>query len=209
MNEHLEHLKEIRTLMERSSKFLSLSGLSGVSSGIVALIAAFLVYFKKVELTGEKTPTGIFTLLPPIEAEEFRGFLLKTAALTLIFALLFGIYFTVKKAKKNKEEVWNKLSKQLLLNLSIPLVCGGIFVIGLIRHDLLWMAPSATLVFYGLALLNASKFTVRDVYFLGLFEICLGLISMFLTGYSLLFWALGFGVLHIFYGAIMYFKYEK
>jgi uncharacterized membrane protein HdeD (DUF308 family) len=73
----------------------------------------------------------------------------------------------------------------------------------------LWLAPSATLVFYGLALINASKYTVRDVFYLGICEIVLGVLSMFLTGFTLLFWALGFGILHILYGTIMYFKYDK
>ena len=59
MNEHLENLKEIRTLMERSSKFLSLSGLSGISAGIIALVGAFMVYSKKVEITGNSDPKGI------------------------------------------------------------------------------------------------------------------------------------------------------
>jgi hypothetical protein len=209
MNEHLDHLKEIRSLMEKSSKFLSLSGLSGISAGVIALLAAFWVYFKKLELSGTIEYFNFLEKEQNITPSAFKHFILKVAIITLIAALSSGLYFTLKKAKKNKEVFWNNLSKQLLISLSIPLLTGAIFILGMVKHNFLWLAPSATLVFYGLALINASKYTVRDVFYLGIFEIILGLLSLFLTGYTLLFWAAGFGVLHILYGSIMYFKYDK
>lgn len=209
MNEHLENLKEIRSLMERSSKFLSLSGLSGVSAGIVAIIAAIMVYQKKVELTGNIEPKGIFEAQSYTNPGEFRTYIINIALITLVVAVTSGIYFTVRRASKSGEKIWNNLSKKVTVSLLFPLVTGGLFCIGLISHGLLWIVPSTTLVFYGLALLNASKYTVRDLYYLGIFEIVLGLSSMVLTGYSLIFWVLGFGILHILYGTVMYFKYEK
>ncbi len=209
MNQHLENLKEIRSLMEKSSKFLSLSGLSGISAGIIAILAALWVYLKKVEITGNNSPTGIFEASVYEGGKDLHVFLIKIAIITFIVAVLVGSYFTVRKAKKSNEKVWNNLSKKLLISLGIPLISGAIFCFGMLYHHLLWMCPSATLVFYGLALINASKYTVRDVYYLGLVEIVLGLVCLFITGYALLFWTLGFGVLHIIYGASMYFKYEK
>lgn len=209
MNEHLENLKEIRSMMERSSKFLSLSGLSGVAAGIVAIVAAILVYKKKVELTGNIEPKGIFEAQSYTNPNEFRTYIINIALITLVVAVTLGIYFTIRKANKSGEKVWNNLSKKVTVSLLFPLITGGLFCIGLISHGLLWVVPSTTLVFYGLALLNASKYTVRDLYYLGIFEIVLGLSSMVLTGYSLIFWVLGFGVLHILYGTVMYFKYEK
>jgi hypothetical protein len=44
---------------------------------------------------------------------------------------------------------------------------------------------------------------------LGICEIGLGLIASIYMGYGLLFWAVGFGVLHIIYGIVMYMKYER
>ena len=208
MNEHLDQLKEIRTLMERSSKFLSLSGLSGVSAGIIALFAAFLVYFKKEKIVHSGTVLNLFETSSADSSIDFKNYVLKVSLFTLITALLSGFYFTLNKAKKNNQHVWNNLSKALLINLSIPLLAGGLFILGMMNHGLLWLAPSATLVFYGLALINASKYTVRDVFYLGICEIILGILSMFLTGFTLLFWALGFGILHILYGTIMYYKYS-
>jgi hypothetical protein len=207
MNEHLENLKEIRTLMERSSKFLSLSGLSGISAGVIALIGAFSVYSKKVEITANSSPKGIF------DAANFEGdfklYIFQTACITLIGALFGGFYFTIRKAKKSKEQVWNNLSKKLLVNLSIPLVAGAIYSLALVQQNNMWMAASSTLIFYGMALIFASTYAVRDVFWLGLCEIAMGLLSIFFTGYTFLFWVIGFGFLHIIYGSLMYFKYDK
>jgi hypothetical protein len=207
MNEHLEHLKEIRTLMERSSKFLSLSGLSGISAGVVALVGALMVYSKKVELTGNTNPQGI---LEAANVEgDFKLYVFKVACITLLGALTGGIYFTLRKAKKTNDKVWNNLSRKLLINLIIPLVAGAIYSLALVQQNNMWMAASSTLIFYGLALIFASNYTVRDVFSLGLCEITLGLLSIFFTGYTFLFWVIGFGFLHILYGGLMYFKYDK
>jgi predicted lysophospholipase L1 biosynthesis ABC-type transport system permease subunit len=46
MNQHLEDIAEIRAMMERSTRFLSLSGLSGVFAGTFGLIASGLAYFR-------------------------------------------------------------------------------------------------------------------------------------------------------------------
>jgi hypothetical protein len=78
-----------------------------------------------------------------------------------------------------------------------------------VQQNNMWMAASSTLIFYGLALIFASNYTVRDVFSLGLCEIALGLLSIFFTGYTFLFWVIGFGLLHILYGGFMYFKYDK
>lgn len=207
MNEHLENLKEIRSLMEKSQKFISLSGLSGVSAGILALIASGIVFWKKYQLTNDLSPSSIFNAR--FQDPNFMNFLVQVGFATLILAILFAFYFTFKKAQKLNQQIWNQLSKKLLASLLIPLVSGGVFCLGLIFNNSPWAIASVSLVFYGLALVNAAKYTHRDVYYLGICEIFLGLLSMFLTGYSLLFWALGFGVLHIAYGLSMYIKYDK
>jgi hypothetical protein len=64
-----------------------------------------------------------------------------------------------------------------------------------------------TLIFYGLALVNASKYTLSEVRSLGIIEIVIGLFAMHFIGYGLLLWAVGFGVMHIIYGIIMHIRY--
>lgn len=207
--EHLETLSEIRSLMERSSRFISLSGLSGVAAGICALIGAAAVFIY-LDITPFSHRKLYYVTAESVEkwGMGYLKFFFLDAALVLIFAISFGIFFTTRKAKRKGQKIWDKLSQRLLINLLIPLVAGGIFCLALLKHGLFGLVAPATLIFYGLALVNASKYTLTDIHYLGLLEILLGLIAVFNIGYGLEFWAIGFGVLHIIYGLMMYFKYE-
>ncbi len=212
-NEYLDSLKEIRSIMERSSQFLSLSGLSGIFAGLSALIGAFLVYVYKHDFFfGRYYKGGVYNsgnLLQGSELSDFILFLLVVGISVLVSALFFGVFFTTRNARRKGLSYWNNTAKRMLINLFIPLVAGGLFCVVLLYHGVVYLIAPATLVFYGLALINASKYTIRDVRYLGIFEVILGLLSAFIVGYSLLFWAFGFGVLHIVYGLAMYFKYER
>lgn len=201
-----ETLTEIRHLMERSSRFISLSGFSGIFAGIYALIGAAAAYYilRSSVPVLEGLPTQSGTRDP-----EVLTLLLIDAGLVLVLAVGTGILLTTRRAKKDGNSLLDAAAKKLLINLAIPLVTGGILCLALIYHgNTFYVAPSM-LIFYGLALVHASKYTRDDVRSLGLAEIVLGLLSLFIAGYQLLFWALGFGVLHIVYGTYMYFKYEK
>jgi hypothetical protein len=210
-NEQLEHLREIRSLMERSSRFISLSGLSGIAAGIFALIgaAAVYVYFDIFPFDDHLVYYADVVAAERSWGIDYLTFFFLDAALVFIFAVAGGIFFTTRKAKQKGQKIWDKLTQKLLLNLLIPLAAGGIFCLALMKHGEFGLVAPATLVFYGLALVNAGKYTWSDIHYLGLSEIVLGLIASFYIGYGLEFWAIGFGVLHIIYGTIMYFKYEK
>lgn len=114
-----------------------------------------------------------------------------------------------KKARKLGVNIWNNASRQLLLDLSIPLATGGIFMLILILQGYFTTLAATCLLFYGVALTNASRHTFKEVMYLGICEILLGLTAAFLPGYGLIFWALGFGVLHILYGALMHYRYDQ
>jgi len=205
-NRPLETLTEIRDLMQRSSKFLSLSGLSGVSAGIVALVGALVAYLR---LKTDAFSYESTSQLSELTRGEMMEFVLIDGTIVLIVALALGMFFTIRKAQKVGQPIWNSTSKRLIVSLIIPLVTGGIFCLAMFYRGILWVSFPATLIFYGLALLNASKYTVRDLEYLGISEVVLGLISLFLTGYNLLVWAIGFGVLNIIYGTVMYYKYDR
>ncbi|MCH2083863.1 MAG: hypothetical protein MK226_15820 [Saprospiraceae bacterium] len=207
---HLNTLSEIRSLMERSSRFISLSGLSGVVAGTIALLGAIVayIYLEIIPFDQER----IYYVEAPLATKwglNFIQFFFLDALAVLLTALSAGIFFTTRKAKQQGLKVWDATSKRLLINLLIPLITGGVFCLALLYHRLLGFVAPTTLIFYGLALVNASKFTLNDIRYLGISEIILGLIALFYLGYGLEFWAIGFGILHIFYGAIMYFKYER
>jgi hypothetical protein len=207
--EQLQNLSEIRNLMERSSRFLSLSGLSGISAGLIALLGAGVAFFylDYDERYFDINRYFIDNLSSRLQTDF--GFLVADAIIILVLAIGSGIFFTTRKARRNKITVWDHTSKRLLVNVFIPLAAGGIFCLALLYNGVFFLVAPATLVFYGLALVNASKYTLPDVRILGLSEMITGLAASFLVGYGLLFWAFGFGLLHILYGAVMYYKYER
>jgi len=203
--DYIQDISEIRSMMERSTKVLSLSGWAGIMAGIYALIGAFFAY-KVLYFNPDEIVYWSFS-----EGEYSEGILklIVVAGSVLVLAVGTAIYFSNRKAVKRNEKLWNATSRRLLANMAVPLVVGGILVLILISKGLIGLVAPMTLIFYGLSLYVASRFTFEDVKMLGLIQICLGLVSCYFIGYGLLFWALGFGVAHIAYGIYIHFKYER
>ena len=203
--EYIKDIGEIRSMMERSTKFLSLSGLSGVLSGVYALIGAFLAY----RLFYNNEEGIIYNTLSVHKVSGNVAELILLAGSVLLLAIGTAIYLSKKKAKKSKEKLWNASARRLVFNMAIPLLTGGVLVLIFIAKGILGIVAPLTLIFYGLALINASKYTYEEVRTLGIIEIVLGLISAYFIGFGLFFWAIGFGVMHIIYGIYMHWRYEK
>jgi general stress protein CsbA len=203
-----DQLASIRGMMERSSKFISLSGLSGVMAGVFALVGAALAYHI-VYGSG-----GFFSyreyLSRNVAQYPKQAIQLSVIAIVVLaLSILGGFLLTRHKARKKGQNVWGPASRQLLFNMAMPLFSGGILIVILVVRGYYGIVSPASLIFYGLALIGASNFTFSDVRYLGICEIVLGLVAACLPGYGLVFWAVGFGVLHIIYGSIMYFKYDR
>lgn len=196
-------LKDIKELMERSSRFISLSGLSGVFAGVYALIGAWVATVYVLPARQE------YDLLGNTENLEKLPLIVMIAASVLILSIATAIFFTTKNARKKNQKIWDKRSQRMLSNLAAPLVTGGLFLLILLAQGTLYLIAPAMLIFYGLALINGSKYTLNDIRYLGYMEIILGLLATWFYGNGLLFWTIGFGVLHIIYGAVMYWKYER
>jgi hypothetical protein len=208
-NEIQNDLASIRNLMERSSKFISLSGLSGVLAGVYALIGAALAYSilydeSSRSYTIHEISSGFALFNDAIVIQ-----LLLIAAVVLVLSISTGVYLSYKKAKRNGQPLLGRVSRELLFNMNVPLLAGGGLMLILLYRGYFGIIAPASLIFYGLALIGASNFTFTDVKFLGLCEVVLGLLAACFPGYGLVFWALGFGVLHIVYGSVMYFKYDR
>lgn len=201
----LETLQDIRRIMDRSSRFLSLSGLSGVSAGVFALIGVFFAYDWIYEYYVRFNTEGYSAT----DFNRLKWNLFGLAAAVFVGAIAFAFFFTWRRTRANNVPIWDHTARKLLINMLIPLVAGGVFVLGLLKYDEWRFVAPTTLVFYGLALVNSSKYTFGDVRYLGFLEILLGLVNMWYIGYGLYFWAVGFGVLHIIYGLIMWWKYEQ
>lgn len=198
--DYMQDLREIRSIMERSTKFLSLSGISGVLAGLYALAGAYLVF-------------GIFAdqeaLVPGIPSGEQVWDLLLIGLIVLILAVTTAVIFSVNKGKKKGQKVWNSAARRMLSNMMVPLTAGGLLTLVFLLKGLILLMAPVTLIFYGIALYNASKFTYEDVKYLGFIQIALGLLGAYFTEYSILFWAFGFGVMHIIYGIYVNYKYER
>lgn len=198
---YLNDIKDIKDMMERSSRFISLSGLSGISAGLFALIAAYIAY-KTVYINQDLLSYKNVSL-----TKASLTVLLLIAIVTLTLSIGSGILFTVIKAKKHNNKVWDLQTKRLLINLFVPLIAGGIFCLMILLKGFISLVAPLTLIFYGLALINASKYSFSEIRSLGLIEIILGLLATYFIGYGLIFWSIGFGILHIIYGIVMQIRY--
>ncbi|MBN7812831.1 hypothetical protein J0A68_17885 [Algoriphagus sp. H41] len=199
-----QELAEIKSMMERSTRFLSLSGLSGVLAGIYALIGAGMAYYW---IYFPNPPFGFRTSY--IQEDQTLLRLLVTACAVLALSLYTGWALSQRKSQRTSSKLWTSASKRFISALLIPLVVGGIFSLALISRGYLIIVAPATLIFYGLALINAAHFSLGDIKYLGYCELALGIISAFFPGYGLITWTLGFGVLHVIYGSMMYYKYDR
>ncbi|MGL2963765.1 hypothetical protein ACSVH2_08110 [Flavobacterium sp. RSB2_4_14] len=202
--DYLKDIQDIKQMMTQSSRFISLSGISGILAGIYSLIATWLAY-KTIYF--DTSTLGSYENLVISYDAVVRLFVI--AASLMIVSIFTGLLLSLRKAAKANEKIWNPTSKRLLINFLIPLLTGGFFIVFLIEKNIFGLVAPLTLIFYGLACVNASKYTLGDVRYLGITMIILGLLSTWFLGYGLLFWALGFGVCHILYGSIMYFKYDR
>ncbi len=196
--DYLKDISEIKDLMNKSSRFISLSGLSGIMAGIYALIGAAIAYWLV-------TTSGRDYLI--LDGKIFKLVLLDLA-LIAFFSIVTAIFLTTRKAKQNREKVWDATSQRLVLNFLIPLVVGGLYILIILGHKKYGQTGALMLIFYGLALINASKYSIGDIRYLGFIEIILGLICALFPGYGFWLWVLGFGIMHIIYGTWMHFKYD-
>ena len=203
--DYIQHIAEIRSMMERSSKFLSLSGWAGIMAGMYALSGAYIAYkilhFNPDQIVG--------STLNSESLSAGLGKVIFLATIVLILAVGTAILLSYKKAHKRGEKVWNATSRRLLASMAVPLVAGGILILILLLKGLIGLIAPLTLLFYGLALYNASRYTYDEVRSLGMIQIVLGLIGSYFIAYGLFFWAVGFGVVHIAYGIYMHISYER
>ena len=197
--DYLKDISEIKDLMNKSSRFISLSGLSGILAGVYALIGAAIDYWL-VSNSGREYLILDGTIFRLVMLDLF---------LIAFFSAVTGIFLTTKKAKKHGAKIWDATSKRLVINFLIPLVVGGIYILIILNQQKYGQTGALMLIFYGLALINASKYSIGDIRYLGFIQLILGLICAVLPGYGFWLWVLGFGVMHIVYGTWMHYKYDK
>jgi hypothetical protein len=206
--EYIEDLRIIKKVMEESSRFLSLSGLSGIFAGLTALAGAAVAVFAFMD-GNFFLSDGMFRSKNIQEINQMKLGLAGLATIVLVISITLSIWFSWRNSVKRGQRMWTPVSRKLLTNLIVPLVTGAIIIMILLFHnDWQYILPSM-LIFYGLSLVGATKFTYNDIFYLGLIEIFSGLAAAALPSYGIIFWAFGFGLLHIVYGLLLYRKYER
>ncbi len=202
-NESLQELQHIKRMMERSTRFSSLSGLSGIAAGICALAGIWLVIQEIAAWKQQHLGN------PGAAKDALATRLLLIAVATFLAALITSFIFIYLRCKKLAIPVFGLSARRVIINISIPLFVGSLFICRLATSGAFLLIPPACLIFYGLALINASKYTLDEIRYLGFTEIVIGILNLWILGYGLIFWGIGFGLGHILYGIIIWWKYEK
>ena len=211
--DYLKDLMEIRSMMERSSRFMSLSGWAGVLAGIYALVGAYIAHslfgFRPAELVGQAGFNGGETGLSNIQSMESVMPVVWVAVAVLLLSLGSAFYLTRRRAVKTNESVGRAASARFIANLSMPLVAGGLLMLVLLFAGHVWLLIPLSLIFYGIAMFNAGNYTFKELKMLGAIEVGLGLFAALFPVAGLLFWAAGFGLMHIIYGIVIHYKYQR
>ena len=189
-NKALESVNEIKELMEKSSKFVSLSGITAVMAGVYSFVGAYVV-------------GRVFN------SEASLAEMVVVASLVLMVSVITACVLSVYKAKKTGTKLFSRLTYRTAWNFSLPLLVGGLFCIALLLHENYGVISSVMLLFYGLSLVNVSKFTYSNVAWLGYAFLALGIVDCFFEGHALMFWTIGFGGFHLLYGILFYLQYER
>ena len=197
--EALNTLKNIREMMEKSSRFLMLSGTSAILIGIYACIAATLA---ATMIYGDHGILATdFRLLPA---------LVGLAILLIVLSLATAAMMSARKAKRmNQRLVFDRTARRFLWNFFLPLVAGGILCLSCLLQGQFGQLSAFMLILYGIALINSSAYTYSTSRYLGYAELLLGLADCFVSAHPLLFWTIGFGLFHILYGIFFQLKYGK
>jgi hypothetical protein len=201
--QNLEAIKDIRKIMERSSRFISLSGWSGISAGVCALAGAWVAntrlkeYYLNEYASAGRCPSCL------------KQDLMLIAAIVFVAAFSSAMLFTFIKSRKEQVAIWGTAARRLLWNTLLPMVTGAFILWRMMDLKQYELIAPGSLIFYGLALVNGSKYTMGEVRYLGYAEIITGIIGLWTLTSGLYIWALGFGILHIVYGLAMWWKYDR
>ncbi len=201
----VKSIEEIKSILHRNTRILSLSGWSGIMAGLVAIAAAAIAKSRLDAYYFKWKQTGYYSTQEYIQLRTDLAFL---GLGTLVLAIALATFFTWRKIRKDGDQLISTATIKLMVNISVPLLTGGIFIAFLLQAGFLNLIAPSCLIFYGLALFTASKFTLGEIKYLGIVCIVLGLANLWMYPYSLIFWTLGFGVAHILYGIIMLRKYD-
>ena len=180
-----ENLRVIRALMERSTKFSTFSGLSGVCAGMASIIGCII--------------TRLYIPDPGAFPVQF----LALWSTVIVIAVGADYLLMKRRAAQVGKRVLSRLGKQMVIA-SVPgLGTGAIVTFYLLQHHLLGSVYPFWMLAYGLAVSATGLFSQREVSLLGVAFLIAGAACLFATGIGLPMMAVTFGGFHIVYGLAM------
>ena len=178
-----DNLRFIRNAMESSGSFTSVPGLGGILMGLSALAAA-----------------AVAELLPE------RWLEIWVADALLAFAI--GGWAMARKARADGVRLSRGVGRRFLLSLTPPLAVAALLTVALIRTGAADLVPATWLLLYGVGVITGGAFSVRLVPMMGGCFGFLGVVALFApTTWSNPLLAVGFGGLHLVFGAIIARRY--
>src|SRR2546423_6835328 len=181
----MDNLRYIRETMERATPFTGISGLGEIAIGATALVASVIA----------------------AQQPAFKAWLAIWLAEGLISLLIAG-WSMDRKARAVQMPLVSGPGRKAVFSLSPPLIAGGLLTIVLVRAGLTNAIPGVWLLLYGTGVITGGMFSVGEVAAMGLCFIGLGAIALFSPpAFANWFMAVGFGGLHVLFGAIIVRKY--
>lgn len=172
-----ETLAYIRDTMESASTFTAISGWGLVAVGGVGLLAATLAW-----RTGSDTSLRVW---------------LSAAAISVVIAGLS----TALKANSLATPLWSGALRKIVWVMTPALATGALLTYALAIAGARHLLPGAWLALYGVGVTAGGVFSVRALRWMGVQLVVLGGLALLAPQYGLALLALGFGGLHVAYGA--------
>lgn len=207
--EALNTLNEIKDLMEKSSRFQSISGLSIVIVGLLASVVsagAWLMLLPHSDISWLPTTCNGILINSPFRTK----IAVFSALLLLVISFSTVSFFSLHKMKKQRGAVsFDSTLRRCLFHFCVPMVVGGLLCAAMLLQGHYGLTSTFMLVFYGLALINCSHYTSSSIAMLGYAQLVLGVVDCFAVSHAILLWWLGFGLMHILFGIYFIIKYDR
>lgn len=181
----MDNLRFIRETMERAGSFTAVPGWGVVLIGFTATIAA--------------VAAG-----SAVASSRWRSVWLSEA----MIALVIGVASLRLKARRAEVKLTTGPGRKFTLSLAPPLVAGALLTYALSLAGLFGILPGLWLLLYGAGVVTGGAFSVRVVPIMGLAFMAIGTIALFLpVPWPAVLMGVGFGGIHIFFGAIIARRY--
>ncbi len=179
-----ENLRVIRQLMERSTKYSTFSGFSGILAGAASITGCLVT-----------------RSLSQTDPAAFRVAFLVTWSLVILFAIGADYLLTKRRAARVGKRVLSRLGKQMFLASAPGLGTGALLTLYFLRHNLLGDIYPVWMLCYGIAVCAVGLFSQREVSYLGAAFLLAGAATLlFCPTFGLPMMAVTFGAFHILYG---------